>query len=326
MINFLRRLDQAPEHVFWVIPCLLGPRLFGQIDRDPASPTYGCADRYFWRYRLHDLPNARFQEAMLTLALVRDLDMPENPFFKAPLLTRLVRAALGFWLARRHADGSLDEVYPFERSGCATAFSAYAATEVMRRDPALYDPAALTTADWLARAGYQANPNQRLAAALALSTFAELSGRQAYAEAARRALAGLASAFGPGGCLMEYGGEDMGYHTISMSLAAQLRARRPDWPEAAALVDRGLAAFERHLDEAGRIRPGNWSRGTQFVYPLAVALAGRHDLVRRIAAGAVAGVALTPLWQDDRYMIPLLTDYLLCFEALSARVPGREAG
>ncbi len=325
MIDILRRLDQAPEHVFWAIPCLLAPRLLGQIDRDPASPTYGCADRYYWRYRLHDLPNARFQEAMLALALVRDLDVPENPFFQAPLLTRLVAAALGFWLSRRHADGSLDEVYPFERSGCATAFSAYAATEVMRRDPALYDPAALTTADWLARARYQANPNQRLAASLALSTFAELSGRQAYAEASRRAVAGLSSAFGPGGCLMEYGGEDMGYHTISMSLAAQLRARRPDWPEPADLVERGLAAFERHLDESGRIRPGNWSRGTRFVYPLAPALAGRDDLVRRIAAGAVAGVALTPLWQDDRYMIPLLSDYLLCFMALSARLFPREA-
>ncbi len=312
MINFFHRLQESNRHVFWIVPCMLAPRLLGLMDRDPDSKTYGCVDRAFWRYKLHDIANARYQEAMFTLVLLHDLDRPENLWHRQPLLRHLIAACLRFWLANRHADGSLDEVYPFERSGCATAFSAHAATEVMLWDRSLYSPNVLSTAEWLAGTSYQANPNQRLAAALALVNFADLAGYAQFAARARDMLSGLAGLFGPRGCLLEYGGEDMGYHTISMSLLSQLVRRRPDWSEAVALLAQGMAAFDRNLDASGRIRPEAWSRGTQFVYPSSLATPGYETILDRVAQGAAAGVALTPLWLDDRYMIPLMSDYLLC--------------
>jgi hypothetical protein len=317
MISFLRKLEELQENIFWIVPCILAPRLLGMIDRDPSSSTYGCADRYHWHYKLHDVSNARFQESMHVLALLHDLDMPENPFFRSRLLRRLVEGVLRFWLASRHSDGSLDEVYPFERSGCATAFSSYAASAVMLWEPSLYDPAVLSTADWLRASLFECNPNQRLAAILSLVNFADLSRCPGYEEAARVNLAGLEGSFGPQGCLREYGGEDMGYHTISMSLLAQLSLRRPDWPEIAALMQRGMGAFSRNLDALGRIRPGEWSRNTQFVYPFAPAAMHHEMTVKSIAGGACQGMALTPLWQDDRYMIPLMADYLLCWNTLA---------
>ena len=43
-------------------------RIIGFIDTDPASITFGCADRNFWHYKLNDCSNARYQEACLILA------------------------------------------------------------------------------------------------------------------------------------------------------------------------------------------------------------------------------------------------------------------
>jgi hypothetical protein len=63
----------------------------------------------------------------------------------------------------------------------------------------------------------------------------------------------------------------------------------------------------------------NWSRGTQFVYPLALAACGREECLTRVVRRASQGLALTPLSQDDRYMIPLLTDYLFTWNAWTKR-------
>jgi hypothetical protein len=46
------------------------------LDRKEGSKTYGCFDRYYWRYKMIDFPGSTFQNAVLALALVYTHDYP----------------------------------------------------------------------------------------------------------------------------------------------------------------------------------------------------------------------------------------------------------
>ena len=51
------------------------PQLLSSVDRNPYSPTYGCADRAFWHYRtMVDYAAPIHQEIALTLAIALDRD------------------------------------------------------------------------------------------------------------------------------------------------------------------------------------------------------------------------------------------------------------
>ncbi|MBU1743021.1 MAG: hypothetical protein KKC37_15905, partial [Proteobacteria bacterium] len=96
----------------------VAPRILGLGDRDPASPTYGCWHRDFWRYLTADFPCAWFQAAALYLARLYRLSDETNRFAGREAVRAWALAAVNFTLGIRHKDGSLDEAYPFERSYC----------------------------------------------------------------------------------------------------------------------------------------------------------------------------------------------------------------
>ena len=100
------------------------PRVLGLCNRDETSATGGCCDRNYWHYRLLDVANARYQEAGHLFALAYDTSAPRNPFYRRQRIADWARLSWRFWLDQRNSDGSLAEVYPNERSFCATSFSA----------------------------------------------------------------------------------------------------------------------------------------------------------------------------------------------------------
>src|SRR6202000_3165819 len=110
-------------------PLFLGPaletvsRVLGLCDRHAASPTFGCGDRMHWHYRITDFANARAQEAGLLFALAYAAPLSGNRFHNQPALRDWVHGVWRFWLDRRNGDGSVIEVYPYERSNCATSFT-----------------------------------------------------------------------------------------------------------------------------------------------------------------------------------------------------------
>ncbi|HLF59008.1 MAG TPA: hypothetical protein VI732_05200 [Alphaproteobacteria bacterium] len=293
-------------------------RVLGLSDRDAASVTYGCCDRNYWHYKIIDVANARFQEAGLLFALAYATEAPGNPFFRKARILEWSRAAWRFWLRQRNRDGSLAEVYPNERSFCATAFSAAAFVEsvaLLGGAPTWTEELgrAQTTMDWLARNDNPEVGNQMAASLLALTGYARLTGNPNYAAAAgARRKDVLAMAQGDG-TLPEYGGRDLGYQTISLAaLARVLRIARGD-AEIEALVRKGLAPVEAGLDADGRADPAKNSRGTQFIYPSALAALGSPAL-ERVLAGLAKGRILRPVWMDDRYCIAFASDYWLAFQ------------
>lgn len=305
-----RLLDLAVETV---------PRLLSLCDRDTASATAGCCDRNYWHYRLLDVANARFQEAGLLFALAYLTPAPGNPFAGKAKLAEWSRLAWHFWLKRRNGDGSVSEVYPNERSFCATSFTAAGLVETARLlggDGGWSHElaAARSTMNWL---DANANPevgNQMAASWLAMAGHARLTGDAQVAEMAARRRRLVLDSQWPDGTLPEYGGLDAGYQTITLSTLASILAITPEDGELREAIRRGIGAIGPRIAEDGAMDPSANSRSTQYIYPHALAATG-SDLLNRVLAGIDARTVLRPTWMDDRYCHALAADYLLAYRS-----------
>lgn len=292
------------------------PRILGLADRREGSRAYGCFDRYYWHYKLHDWKNARFQEAAYLLALLWATPHEKNPFAGKDAVRDWAKAAMEFWSRSRHRDGSVDELYPHERSFCATAFSACAclhAARILGTEP----PDMASTLRFLKRFDNPDVANQRAAAALALVLGGEY-------EAAAKKISALVESQDAEGFFPEYGGGDIGYQSITLGLLTELEKSLPETPEnvifdrrgLAESIARGIAAVSGVIDEKGRYDNRDSSRQTQYLY--LHSFAGRNeDVIEKVIAGLREDAVLQPGWMDDRYVIPFCADYLLTYRALA---------
>ncbi len=285
------------------------PRILGFMDRDPASLTYGCADRMYWHYKTIDFANARFQEASLVLALAYVFPFSGNKYFQKHLLKEWSLAAVDFWARKRHGDGSTDESYPYERHFCSTAFSLYAVTEtllVLSEKPR-WDLS--PTGKFLACHDNLDVSNQTACAALALHNLFLCLGEKKWQEASEEKLEKLLKLQSNDGGFQEYGGFDLGYDSITLSFLARLylNTKREDI-KAAAL--RLIQKAQKFINEDGYYSGEEMSRRAQFLYPYGF-LVFAPSVLEKLANGLRKDVVLNPAWMDDRYTIPLTANYLL---------------
>lgn len=292
------------------------PRLLGLGDRHPASPTFGCFDRNYWHYRILDLANARYQEAALALVLAHRLPIEPNPFRDRPALLEWARAATAFWAKSQHRDGSMHEVYPNERSFCATSFSTWAVAETATRLAGQYDLPALKeplarAANWLHNNHCPLVANQRAAAALALITVGQLLQEDRLIRWGCRLRDQLLSDLTEEGFFPEYGGGDVGYQSLTLSCLTQMNAKVPqDNQTSRANITRALTWLDARIGPNGHCDTTNTSRCTQWLYPLAL-VANNSPAADRLLDGLETGRAICPAWLDDRYSLGLAIDYLL---------------
>lgn len=299
------------------------PRCLGQVDRRAGSTTFGCCDVGHWRYRTHDISNARLQEMAWLGALVYANPLPGGArYYRNANLRAWVLGMATFWTQRQHRDGSVPEVYPNERSFCATSFSTLAMTEVWRllELDAATDQATSTIragilrgAGWLASHDKWTIANQTAAAATALWNAHTIDPTAGFGAAAGNKVGALLAAQMPDGGFAEYGGTDYGYQSITLSVLAHLLTRwQPDGLRAE--VERGGALLEAVVDERGLYDNRTTSRQTQFLYPAGLVRLGLPCVTRHLA-GIERDEVITPQWMDDRYCIALATDYVLAYLA-----------
>ncbi|MCE3233924.1 MAG: hypothetical protein K0Q50_104 [Vampirovibrio sp.] len=305
--------------VFSHLALLQAPRILGLCDREPASRTFGCCDRNYWHYRLLDLPNARLQEVCWYLALLYKYPFKgENGrFYQNPRLVTWIQGMLDFWLKHRNGDGSVNEVYPFERSFCATSFSTLSVTEsLLLLDGKLTaDMGALTkTGKWLAANNNPTVFNQEAASLVALHNLATLTGDKKFLCAAAKRKDLILQAQHPTGYFPEYGGMDIGYLTISLGLLA-LYVEKTNDGDIMAACQRAASFLEPRIGEDGRYDASQTSRRTQYLYPSGLA-AFAPQILNRLQNGLEQDVVINPQWMDDRYCIALATDYLLTVQML----------
>lgn len=311
----MREMDRPRVFLYAQLALAQVPRILGMGDRDEGSRTFGCFDRYYWHYKLLDFPNARFQEAVALLALLVRFSFPGNRYFDHPVIRRWVEGGISFWARTRNRDGSANEVYPFERGFCPTAMSFWAVTEALRLLGTPPPERLSSTAWWLSRHDNPEVSNQIAAAGAALYNYYLLSGDERYDAEARAKFARLLIAQDPSGFFPEYGGGDLGYHSLTLSLLARYYKHSKD-PTVLAALQRGIGVAEEHVRENGSFDYAASTRQTQFLYPYAFVVMG-SDVIRRHLSGLERDEILQPGWLDDRYVSPLATDYLMSYLELA---------
>lgn len=295
-------------------------RALGLCDRSGSGETAGCCDRTHWHYRTSDIANARTQEAGLLFALAHATEAPINPFYGNAQMESWIRDIWRFWLSKRNGDGSVSEVYPYERSTCATAFSAAAFVEtvsLMGGAPAWSDELdqAQRSFQWLAHNMSTDAGNQTAAAVLALSGYAALSNDPRIRDMAAESRTAFVRAQWDDGTFAEYDGLDTGYQTITLSVLA----RTLDYTDDADLrhaLDKGEQVIRNRFSEDGRHDSQANSRSTQFTYPYGLAYTD-SPVLSKLTRGLTDNVVLRPTWMDDRYSVPLAADYFWTYRRLS---------
>ncbi len=269
--NAISRLQRDPARRLLYLQAAMAdiPRLLGAIDRNPYRPTYGCLDRQYWHYRTADFPSAMYQEGVLPLALVYHYALPGNRWYRHPRVGELVLAGARFTVRACHRDGSCDDYYPFERALGAAVFALAAisrACMLLRIDEPELLRGLVRMARWIASHGESGTlANHHALAALAMVQTSRLTGLADLEQAAERRLRKVLQWQSSDGWFPEYGGADLGYHTVTVDCLAKYRrlceARWLDEP-----IQRALSFARWFLHPDGSYAGEYGSRGTYHFY------------------------------------------------------------
>jgi len=313
------------------------PRVLGLIDRNSKSHTFGCSDRNYWHYLLHDFPNARLHDTMWLLTLVYNLEEPNNRFSNNSKIAEWALGIVKFWAKIQHENGAFDEVYPYEYSYCATAFSTWWAGETylelqeigrdLNESEKLITPtisrlvtSALKKAGkWLIKHNNLQVANQEAAAAVALKAIALITNNKNFEEGAKIKINQIISKQHPEGYYPEYDGPDIGYHSLSLSCLATYRKHSETLPELNSSLYRAVQFLETKIDENGLYEWWRTSRRTQYLYPYGLAACwdeGGKQILERYMLGLSKDYVIRPSWMDDRYCTYMAIDYLRTYKIL----------
>lgn len=306
------------------IVLLTAPRILGQVDRDENSKTFGCSDRYYWKYKFHDYPNARFQESALLFALLYSYKFDENIYFNKANVAKWSLAACKFWLHSRNNDGSCKEAYPFERSFCGTSFSTWSicSTILTLRESSArsltddffsknsFHEELLKTANFLLKKLHFEVSNQTASAALALQTISMLTNHDNLAVQAKIIIETLINNYNNGLRFPEYKGFDLGYATITLSCICRYLDLSGHWPEFRTSTQNIGHDISCELNDDASFDASQMSRGTKFLYPYGIMSTTTLGF-QKILHGLNNNTLLNPMWMDDRYCIPYINDYIL---------------
>lgn len=298
-------------------------RCLSMIDRNPLSPTYGCANREYWLSRATDFPSAIAQYAILPMALAYTEPLFGNRYFQQPKMAAWIAAALAYLPKIQHADGSFDEFYPNERGWAGpTGFLLHAmvagwkavSAQLSLQDKEKISTSMLRAARFLAtndEIGVLANHH-----AMALLPVAEvmaLFGVKLEKQYEERKKAFLEYCNEEGWCL-EYDGVDPGYLSATVTFLARLYQARPD-PELLEVAKKAVHFTQYFVYPDGHYGGTLGSRETFHFYshgyellgpqePLALA---QTDLMLRAFA---EGKSVTPELQCERYFIYRIPEFL----------------
>ncbi len=305
------------------------PRLLGNQDRNPYSPTYGCFHRDYWLDKTSDFPDAVRQFGMHALALVYSHDFPGSIYRGHPKIRDWAIAGLNFWAGIQHEDGSFDEFYPYERGWVGpTAFTTFTAIEAfkllreeMPADVSERVLAAIRRAAFFIAAGESEEDhlaNHHAMACLAVWKSFELLGdpelKRGF-DALWRGFLGYHNA--REGWSREYDGVDPGYLSATVSFLGKVYQTNPD--PAIFEVLRQSAEFCAFFAYPNGFYAGSaGSRNTLHFYPHGFEiLADRVPIAASVAEkmldGLSRGALVPPEIMSDRYVFYRVPEFLQAY-------------
>ena len=250
-----------------------------QLDRDPDSPTFGCFDRAYWHYKVHDFASAILQQGLFTLEALRDGTIAGGP--PRPAIERWCVGAVAALARQVDGAGAVDEYYPFERSYPGAAFGLYAAARVLDgwRTAAPHLLAAVDArplarlARHVARRLEAEASNQQAAGLAGLALAARLGWLDAGAASVEAHARRLFAAQHAEGWFPEYGGPDCGYLSVTLDALTDYLDVTGD-PRARVAIDRAVEFLAGLVGADGRLPSTLNSRNTDYVVPYGLVRAG----------------------------------------------------
>ena len=307
--------------------------LLSEINRDPATPTYGCFDRRYWAWKMADFPEATYQRNLANLAWYMHNcgDDAEPESIKEAVIAGLLYAA-----RIQHHDGSFDQAFPFERSFGATGFllpdliKAYTAVQDScgKNEKSRIEDSLKRSADFLCRSTERHGliSNHLAGASLGLLVAADLFNITDYRDHSRQLLELILANQSPEGWFPEYGGADPGYQTLCMNYLAQIYQIKPSADLKSALK-RSLDFLRYFVHPDGSFGGEYGSRRTEIYYPGGIALlskdfplAGAIHIYMKKSIENLTTVTLVDI--DMGNMAPLLSSTILTLEASWKNVSG----
>ena len=207
------------------------PKILTLQDRNAHSGTYGCFDRNFWHYKLIDFPSGMAQEFVWPLALAYAMPIAGNPYYLQSTIKEWVEAGIVYAARSAHSDGSCDDYFPFEKAAGAAAFALLACLESYAILD-LHNPELLNfftkRAEWLA--GHHESgrlTNHQALIVLCLEKAGRLFSSERWDKLKAKRLKRVLEWQNEEGWFQEYEGCDLGYHTLTIGLLAQLYELTP---------------------------------------------------------------------------------------------------
>ncbi len=315
-------------------PILLNsvPRILSLLDKNPCSPTFGSFDRKYWHYKILDFPCGMQQELVRPLGYIWSNNFPGNRFYKNERIREYLEAAFRYHKCCSHADGSLDDYFPFERAFGATAYALASLTETAIETglctPAVF-PSFEASAKFLAEYREAGKLSNHLAiAACALANLHALTGHNRWKDESARLLSELYSVQRSEGWFPEYEGCDLGYQTVTIEFLARRYMRDPA-PELFESIRRCIAFVRAHVHPDGSLGGEYCSRNTYNFYPGGFALMSA-SVTEAAEAYSLFFKGLTEgtcnYLEDDGVFGHLLSSYVTALKAPDARfqTPGPE--
>src|SRR5262245_44184057 len=295
------------------------PKILTLLDRNPHSPSYGCFDRNYWHYRTIDFPSGMAQEFVFPLALVYQLDAPNNPYYQQSAVKQWVEAGIAYAARSTHRDGSCDDYFPYERAAGAAAFSLLACVESYSL-LGLNDSLALIffrkRADWLAHHHESGRlSNHQALTALCLALVSRFLQTDEWDKARDQRIERVLSWQSAEGWFQEYEGCDPGYHTLTLWCLARLYEIRPT-PQLKEAITRAVSLTAEFMHPDGSFGGEYGSRNTYNFFPHGFELAGKWfpealAVNDRFLIGL--GKGLGAYYSDDHIIGHHLWNYLLAW-------------
>jgi hypothetical protein len=253
------------------------PKILTLQDRNPHSATYGCFDRNYWHYKIIDFPSGMAGEFVWPLALAYSLKIPGNAFHGQPALRQWIEAGIRYTARSAHPDGSCDDYFPFEKAAGAAAFSLLACLEAYQLLD-LNDGEMLEfftrRADWLANHHESGRlTNHQALIVLCLEKAGRLLDTERWHDLRDKRLARVLDWQNEEGWFQEYEGADPGYHTLTVSLLAQVHELTPSH-ELRAAIERGVKFAAEFVHPDGSFGGEYTSRNTYNFFPHGFEIAG----------------------------------------------------
>lgn len=296
------------------------PRLLGQLNRNPSSVSYGSFDRAYWHYRTNDISSARYQEAVLTLAILYKSPFEGNVYYQDAKILEWINASLDFACFIQNRDGSFDEWYPYEGSFVATSFVVAALSKtllVLGKNNITSHEAILASlvlgADWIARHEEKLVFNQVTGSAVALLNVFLLTHNTFYKQSAERKINFILEHQTPEGWWNEYGGPDIGYLSLMIDYLVTYYEATNDEKVLSALKKANF--FITHFLHPNFTSGGEYmSRNTEYLIPSGFARLSADESARIIVAFSATSLMLKqgvhPHNLDDRYLCYILYNWL----------------